>query len=106
MTEVNDLSPEQWAHELHYMAKAGFGDLARACEGLDPDGKPAVDLSGHITTAFGLVTSGLELKPDELAGNLGEFIRAADIADSAARAQAMQLALANLSAELGFEIAA
>lgn len=106
MIEINDLSPEEWAHELHYMANAGFGDLARACEGLDPNGQPALDLKAQITTAFGLVTNGLELEPDELAGNLGEFLRAADSADPAARAEAMRLALANLSAMLGFDIAA
>ncbi len=38
MSETSDLSPEEWAHELHYMANAGFGDLARACDGLDPNG--------------------------------------------------------------------
>ncbi|NEY92158.1 hypothetical protein [Tabrizicola oligotrophica] len=106
MSETCDLSPEEWAHELHYMAKAGFGDLVLACEGLDPNGVPAHDLKAQITTAFGLVTSGLEMEPEALAGNLGEFLRAAEGADPAARAEAMGIALTNLSAAVGFDIAA
>lgn len=106
MTETNELSPEEWAHELHYMANAGFGDLARACEGLDPNGNPAEDLWAQITTAFSLVTSGMGLEPETLAGNQREFLDAVDIADPAARREAMARALANLSDVFGFEIAA
>lgn len=104
MAQDFDLSPEDWAHEGHYMANAGFSDLYRATIGTDLDGNPLVDLADTITTGFRLVTTGLEISPDKLAPNLAEFLAAAALQLPAARSEAMQHALANLSARFGFEI--
>ena len=104
MTQDFDLSPEDWAHARHYMANAGFTDLYRATLGTDQYGKPLGDLAGTITTGFRLVTTGLEISPDKLAPNLAEFLDAAALQLPAARSEAMQLALANLSELFGFDI--
>lgn len=104
MPEIYDIDPEHWALELHHMANAGFGDLLRAIEGLGAEGQPALDLAAQVTTAFELVTDGLELEPGALAENLAEFLGAVGHRDPVERAEAMRYALANLSERLGFAI--
>lgn len=102
--EAYELSPEEWALELHHMANAGFDDLYHVSIGVDPDGQPIVDLKTTITTAFGLVTDGMELQPNDLAPSLAKFLKAAESADTEKRSELMRLALANLSGVVGFAI--
>ncbi len=102
--EAYELSPEEWALELHHMANAGFDDLYRVSIGVDQNGQPFADLKATITTAFGLVTDGMGLQPNELAPNLAEFLEAAESAEPEKRTELMRLALANLSGIVGFAI--
>jgi hypothetical protein len=104
MTDACKLSAEEWAHELHYMAKAGFDDLYHASIGVSREGQPIADLKTTITTGFSLVTSGLEVQPDALAPNLVEFLAAAEVVDIQKRAELMRRALGNLSEAVGFDI--
>lgn len=104
MSDAHELSPEEWAHELHHMAKAGFDDLYQVSIAITRESKPFADLETTITTGFGLVTSGLELQSDDLAPNLAEFLAAAEISDPEKRSEVMRRALVNLSAAVGFGI--
>jgi hypothetical protein len=104
MTEQLELSEEEWAHERHHMAQAGFDDLYHVTLGHDQDGKPYLDAADTIRTAFGLVADGMSLPADSLARNVDEFLKAADAADPQRRADAMRVALENLSSVFGFKI--
>ena len=104
MNDVDQPSAEEWAHELHYMAKAGFDDLYHVSLGVDQEGQPYENMAETITAAFELVVVGMELPRDDLATNLAEFLKASERADPEGREELMRLALANLSAALGFAI--
>jgi hypothetical protein len=104
MSQQPELSEEEWDHERHYMAKAGFDDLYHTTTGVDQDGKPFTDLAATITTAFGLVADGMEIPSEELAPYLAEFLKAAEVVDSQPRLTALRAALANLSRYFGFPI--
>ena len=104
MTDAYELSAEAWAHERHYMAKAGFDDLYHVSIGACRKGQSVADLKTTISTGFDLVADGLELQSDALAPNLVEFLAAADVVDLPRRTELMRLALRNLSKAVGFDI--
>ncbi len=104
MTEQLELSEEEWAHERHYMAQAGFDDLYHVTLGHDQDGKPYLDAADTIQTAFGLVADGMSMPRDRLNANMAEFLKAAESLVPAERSTAMKVALANLSQFLGFRV--
>lgn len=106
MSDIVTLSDEEWAHEAHYMAQAGFSDLYELT--VDPDRlRPSPDeLNAMIATAFGLIRDGMGYAAAELVENEAEFLAAASSETAETRKVLFAAALANLSTAVGFEIGA
>ena len=106
MSDIVTLSEEEWAHEAHYMAKAGFSDLYELT--IDPDRlrQSADELNAMIATAFGLIRDGMGYEATALVQNEAEFLAAATSEVQETRRALFAAALANLSTAVGFEIGA
>lgn len=105
MSDAVTLSDEEWAHEAHYMAKAGFSDLYGLTVDLDQTLLSADELKSTITTAFGMIRDGMGYDAADLVQNEEEFLAAAASAPGP-RASLLDGALARLSTAVGFEIGA